>query len=59
MPDLKDMEPGRQPLYRSFCGRRDDEVQKLVAGPTVFICDQCTRLVYEIMVKELGKDFGR
>ena len=39
--------------YRcSFCGKNQDEVTKLIAGPTVFICDECIELCNEIMVEE-------
>jgi ATP-dependent Clp protease ATP-binding subunit ClpX len=39
--------------YRcSFCGKSQDEVRKLIAGPTVFICDECIELCNEIMVEE-------
>ncbi|MBT4374716.1 MAG: ATP-dependent Clp protease ATP-binding subunit ClpX [Nitrospina sp.] len=39
--------------YRcSFCGKSQDEVKKLIAGPTVFICDECIELCNEIMVEE-------
>ncbi|SVA70657.1 uncharacterized protein METZ01_LOCUS123511, partial [marine metagenome] len=39
--------------YRcSFCGKSQEEVKKLIAGPTVFICDQCVELCNEIMVEE-------
>jgi ATP-dependent Clp protease ATP-binding subunit ClpX len=30
-------------LYCSFCGKSQHEVRKLIAGPTVFICDECRR----------------
>jgi ATP-dependent Clp protease ATP-binding subunit ClpX len=33
----------------SFCGKRQDEVRKLVAGPGVFICDHCIRLCNEVL----------
>jgi ATP-dependent protease Clp ATPase subunit len=36
------------PLYCSFCGKRDDEVLCLIAGPTVFICDECVELCVDI-----------
>ena len=32
-------------LYCSFCGKSQHEVRKLIAGPTVFICDEC-RIMY-------------
>ena len=39
--------------YRcSFCGKSQDEVKKLIAGPTVFICDECIELCNEIMQEE-------
>jgi ATP-dependent Clp protease ATP-binding subunit ClpX len=31
-------------LYCSFCGKSQHEVRKLIAGPTVFICDECVEL---------------
>ncbi len=37
----------------SFCGRGQDEVRKLIAGPTVFICDECVGLCNEIIADEL------
>lgn len=36
------------PLYCSFCGKNKDEVGYLVAGPTVFICNECVELCREI-----------
>ena len=42
--------------YRcSFCGKSQDEVKKLIAGPTVFICDECIELCNEIMVEECAQ----
>ena len=38
----------RLPLYCSFCGKKDDEVGYLVAGPSVFICNECVELCREI-----------
>lgn len=35
-----------------FCGKRQDEVQKLVAGPTVLICDECITLCFSILMAE-------
>ncbi|GAB4390266.1 MAG: ATP-dependent Clp protease ATP-binding subunit ClpX [Thermodesulfovibrionales bacterium] len=37
----------------SFCGRAQDEVRKLIAGPTVYICDECVGLCNEIIADEL------
>ncbi|MEE2987865.1 MAG: ATP-dependent Clp protease ATP-binding subunit ClpX [Nitrospinota bacterium] len=36
----------------SFCGKSQEEVKKLIAGPTVYICDECIELCNEIMVEE-------
>jgi ATP-dependent Clp protease ATP-binding subunit ClpX len=35
---------GEKLLYCSFCGKSQHEVRKLIAGPTVFICDECVEL---------------
>ena len=49
-------------LLCSFCGRSQDEVKKLVAGPSVYICDQCIQLCNEIIADafkvEEGKEAG-
>ena len=42
-------------LYCSFCGKSQPEVRKLIAGPTVFICDECVELCMDI-IKEESKD---
>ena len=43
--------------YRcSFCGKSQEEVKKLIAGPTVFICDECIELCNEIMVEEWAQE---
>jgi len=39
-------------LYCSFCGKSQHEVRKLIAGPTVFICDECVELCTEIIREE-------
>ncbi len=39
-------------LYCSFCGKSQHEVKKLIAGPTVFICDECTTLCMAIIEGE-------
>lgn len=39
----------RQRLYCSFCGKHDGEVVHMVAGPTVFICNECVRLCQDII----------
>jgi len=41
-----------KPLYCSFCGKSQHEVKKLIAGPSVFICDECIDLCTDIIVEE-------
>ena len=43
-------------LKCSFCGKLQDQVKKLVAGPGVYICDECIELCNEIIEEELGED---
>jgi ATP-dependent Clp protease ATP-binding subunit ClpX len=45
-------EPGKV-LYCSFCGKSQHEVRKLIAGPSVFICDECVELCNDIIREEL------
>jgi len=40
---------GKNTLYCSFCGKSQHEVRKLIAGPTVFICDECVELCMDII----------
>jgi ATP-dependent Clp protease ATP-binding subunit ClpX len=47
---------GDNDLRCSFCGKNQDEVKKLIAGPTVYICDECIELCNEIMMEEWGHD---
>lgn len=44
-------------LKCSFCSRGQDEVRKLIAGPTVYICDECIGLCNEIMAEEFNSSF--
>ena len=39
----------------SFCGKRQDQVQKLVAGPGVYICNECIMLCHDIISEEMGE----
>ncbi len=39
-------------LLCSFCGKNQSEVKKLIAGPSVFICDECVDLCNDIIVEE-------
>lgn len=43
-------------LICSFCGKSQDEVKKLIAGPSVYICDECIDLCQEIIVEEVGAE---
>ena len=43
-------------LKCSFCGKTQQQVRKLIAGPNVYICDQCIELCSEILDEELGMD---
>ncbi len=42
-------------LYCSFCGKSQDEVKKLIAGPSVYICDECVELCNDILHEEFGE----
>jgi len=43
-------------LKCSFCGKLQDQVKKLVAGPGVYICDECIELCNEIIEEELSEE---
>ena len=43
-------------LYCSFCGKSQHEVKKLIAGPSVFICDECIELCNDIVRDEIAAD---
>ncbi len=45
-------------LYCSFCGKSQHEVKKLIAGPSVFICDECIELCNDIVRDEISADQG-
>jgi len=40
-------------LYCSFCGKSQHEVRKLIAGPSVFVCDECVELCNDIIREEV------
>ena len=48
----------RETLYCSFCDKSQHEVLKLIAGPNVFICDQCTDLCIDIVMEEISQIHG-
>ena len=43
-------------LKCSFCGKTQDQVKKLIAGPEVYICDECVELCNEILDEECDND---
>jgi ATP-dependent Clp protease ATP-binding subunit ClpX len=45
-------------LSCSFCGKSQKEVRKLIAGPTVYICDECIELCNDIIAEEYGREEG-
>ncbi len=53
MPKKKDESDN---LFCSFCGKNQSEVRKLIAGPAVYICDECIQLCSEIIEEESEKD---
>jgi len=50
---------GEKLLYCSFCGKSQHEVRKLIAGPSVFICDECIELCNDIIREESATDKGK
>ncbi|GJM14719.1 MAG: ATP-dependent Clp protease ATP-binding subunit ClpX [Thermodesulfobacteriota bacterium] len=54
MTSKKDAKEGK--LYCSFCGKSQKEVRKLIAGPTVYICNECIELCNEIIADEEAKE---
>jgi len=51
--------PTEKVLYCSFCGKSQHEVRKLIAGPSVFICDECIELCNDIIREESATDKGK
>src|SRR5258708_30204508 len=49
---------GEKLLYCSFCGKSQHEVRKLIAGPSVFICDECIELCNDIIREETASHKG-
>ncbi len=50
---------GSGPLHCTFCGKNQKEVGKLIAGPTVFICDECVELCADIIKEERKKSIAK
>ena len=46
MGDKTENGDSKNTLFCSFCGKSQHEVKKLIAGPTVFICDECVNFVW-------------
>ena len=56
MADKKGSSSSEKTLYCSFCGKSQHEVKKLIAGPSVFICDECIDLCNDIIREEVPAD---
>ncbi|GAB4401531.1 MAG: ATP-dependent Clp protease ATP-binding subunit ClpX [Rhodoferax sp.] len=54
MAEKKGRSGGEQTLYCSFCGKSQHEVKKLIAGPSVYVCDECVQLCNEIIRDEVA-----
>ena len=54
MSDDKNSDDGEKLLYCSFCGKSQHEVRKLIAGPSVFVCDECVELCTDIIRDEVS-----
>src|SRR6201989_2041729 len=52
----KNVEKSSQTLCCSFCGKSQKEVKKLIAGPTVYICDECIGLCNDIIAEEIDRE---
>mgnify|MGYP000716388619 CR=1 FL=1 len=53
---MTDKSGGEKLLYCSFCGKSQHEVRKLIAGPSVFVCDECVDLCNDIIREEVAGD---
>jgi ATP-dependent Clp protease ATP-binding subunit ClpX len=53
---MTDEKQEKKTLYCSFCGKLQDQVKKLIAGPDVYICDECIELCYSIIQDEVVGD---
>jgi len=58
MSDKKGDKDNGKLLYCSFCGKSQHEVRKLIAGPSVFICDECVELCNDIIREEIQEQAG-
>jgi ATP-dependent Clp protease ATP-binding subunit ClpX len=55
---MADKQDNEKLLYCSFCGKSQHEVRKLIAGPSVFICDECVELCNDIIREEVQNAAG-
>ncbi len=55
MTDIKSGGDNGKLLYCSFCGKSQHEVRKLIAGPSVFVCDECVELCNDIIREEISE----
>ncbi|TYK66441.1 ATP-dependent protease ATP-binding subunit ClpX [Colwellia echini] len=55
MTDIKSGSDNGKLLYCSFCGKSQHEVRKLIAGPSVFVCDECVELCNDIIREEISE----
>ena len=59
MADRKGTSSSEKTLYCSFCGKSQHEVKKLIAGPSVFICDECIDLCNDIIRDEVTPELDK
>ncbi len=52
MSDGETLDEGGKLLFCSFCGKNQNEVRRLIAGPSVYICDECVDLCNDIITEE-------
>ena len=53
---MTDTETKEKQLFCSFCGKNQSEVKKLIAGPSVYICDECVALCNDIIKEDSNDD---
>ncbi len=53
---MPNFEEEKELIRCSFCGKTQDQVKKIIAGPNVYICDECVNLCQEIVQEELGDE---
>merc|ERR1712093_599359 len=56
MSDKQSGDGDNKLLYCSFCGKSQKEVRKLIAGPSVYICDECVELCNDIITEEYERE---